>query len=273
VARIVVDSRVRDMTVAAVALSWTPELARAFQPTTGRLLQAAGIDAGMTVLDVHTGTGDVAFQIADLVGPSGRVVGIDTRDEAVRSARCRATGRGVHVVEFRHTDLGDPALPPSFDAVVFRHALLGQQDASAFLTAAAARVRPGGVLAMHEMDMSRGVRSCPPLPALREVNQTMQDALERSGVLPDAGGRLVDLIDEAGLPTAHLFSESIVGSSEDPTVFALVASMVRALTPLLTAEEIAAVDVGNLETGLRRTAARLRSQVEFIPQVCAWTRL
>ena len=42
--------------------------AQAFEPFTRQLLQLAGIDSGMRVLDVGCGSGDVTFLVADLVG-------------------------------------------------------------------------------------------------------------------------------------------------------------------------------------------------------------
>jgi trans-aconitate methyltransferase len=52
-------------------------VARAYWPTTLPLLQRAGIREGMHCLDLGCGAGDVTFEIARLVGPSGRVVGMD----------------------------------------------------------------------------------------------------------------------------------------------------------------------------------------------------
>jgi hypothetical protein len=56
-------------------------------------------------------------------------------------------------------------------------------------------------------------------------------------------------------------------------VFGLIIDVLRSLMPHLTAAEIAEIDIETLELRLRRAAQKLRSQVEFIPQVCAWTRL
>ena len=48
---------------------------------TALLLKRGGIAAGMRVLDLGTGPGDVAFQLAELVGANGSVTGVD-RDPA-----------------------------------------------------------------------------------------------------------------------------------------------------------------------------------------------
>jgi protein-L-isoaspartate O-methyltransferase len=45
------------------------EQAELFRPLTERLLRAAGIGAGMQVLDVGCGAGDVSFLVSEIVGP------------------------------------------------------------------------------------------------------------------------------------------------------------------------------------------------------------
>jgi SAM-dependent methyltransferase len=49
----------------------------------GRRAKEAGLKPGMRVLDLGCGAGDVAMLAADLVGPKGRVVGIDRSAEAL----------------------------------------------------------------------------------------------------------------------------------------------------------------------------------------------
>jgi cyclopropane fatty-acyl-phospholipid synthase-like methyltransferase len=64
------------------------------RPFTERLLRDAGIRAGMRVLDVGCGTGDVSLLAADLSAPTGRVIGVDRSPEVLRTARARAEARG-----------------------------------------------------------------------------------------------------------------------------------------------------------------------------------
>src|SRR5215472_4452575 len=73
---------------------------RAFEPFTRQLFQEAGIAAGMRVLDVGCGSGDVAFLAADLVGAGGEVIGVDRAAEAVNRATARAQARPISNVRF-----------------------------------------------------------------------------------------------------------------------------------------------------------------------------
>ncbi len=45
--------------------------------STERVFRKAGLSEGMHVLDLGCGAGDVSFLAADLVGPTGSVVGVD----------------------------------------------------------------------------------------------------------------------------------------------------------------------------------------------------
>ena len=50
--------------------------AQLYNPFTCAFFRAAGISSGMKVLELGSGIGDVSLVLADLVGPSGRVVGV-----------------------------------------------------------------------------------------------------------------------------------------------------------------------------------------------------
>ena len=55
------------------------------------LVHLAGISPGSAVLDVATGTGSVAFAAADVVGPSGRVLGVDITDAMLTQVGCASS--------------------------------------------------------------------------------------------------------------------------------------------------------------------------------------
>src|SRR5689334_1606050 len=69
---------------------------------------------GETVLDLGSGTGKICFIAAQVVGPTGRVIGVDMNDDMLAMARQYApvVGRaiGFNNVEFRKGRIQDLAL-------------------------------------------------------------------------------------------------------------------------------------------------------------------
>jgi ubiquinone/menaquinone biosynthesis C-methylase UbiE len=108
----------------------------------------------MTVLDVGSGAGDVAFAAADLVGPDGQVIGVDVNPAIVETASARARAEQRENVRFVAGDCRSAALPDDFDAAVGRLVLMYTGDVTETLRAIVARVKPGGVVAFAETEFS-----------------------------------------------------------------------------------------------------------------------
>ena len=70
------------------------------EPLTERLFQEAGVGRGMRVLDLGCGMGDVSMLAARLVGPSGRVVGVDRDAFVLANASRRAEAAGFENIRF-----------------------------------------------------------------------------------------------------------------------------------------------------------------------------
>jgi ubiquinone/menaquinone biosynthesis C-methylase UbiE len=123
-----------------------------FEPSTRKLFETAGIKTGMKVLDVGSGAGDVAMLAAQLVGPTGRVVGVDKNPAILKIARQRAAG--LRNVTFLEGDIRDIALESDFDAAVGRFALVYITDQAAALQTIAQHLGPAGILAFQDLDLS-----------------------------------------------------------------------------------------------------------------------
>ena len=104
------------------------------------------IKKGMSVLDVGCGWGDMSLQVAKMVGPTGRVVGIDCVDAFLEQARQDATGQGQENVEFRRGD-AEIALPENeFDYVVARFGTMFFTNPVAALRRMRLALKPGGLM-------------------------------------------------------------------------------------------------------------------------------
>ena len=83
-----------------------------------------------TVLDLGSGTGKICFIAAQIVGPKGRVIGVDMTDDmlalARRNAPAVAENIGYNNVEFRKGRIQDLALDlEQFDETLIDHSLSG----------------------------------------------------------------------------------------------------------------------------------------------------
>ncbi|WP_161630352.1 class I SAM-dependent methyltransferase [Mycobacterium sp. UM_CSW] len=250
--------------------------AEMLRPITERLLMRAGIEPGMRVLDIGCGPGDVSQLTADLVGPTGYVIGIDRSEDAIDTARERFRARRHTNAEFIQSDIQSYNSPAGFDAAVCRYVLIHQKEPSDFLRMARRLIRTGGVIALHEMDASRGVRSNPRLPALHEVYDAVHHTLTRGGAPFDVGGRLVRVFREAGLPAPSMFTETLVESAVDSQLLPWIVGLAREVLPhmvaagVMTAEQLA---IDTLLDRLRYQADSSDCQLEFVPQMCAWVRV
>jgi SAM-dependent methyltransferase len=114
---------------------------------TARLLELADLRPGQSVL-VATGNGEPALSAARVVGPAGRVVGVDLSPRMVEAAMARA--EGMDNVTFAVADLEDldgAGIGGGFDAVLSRFGLMFAADRVAALRTLFGRLRPAGVLA------------------------------------------------------------------------------------------------------------------------------
>lgn len=124
---------------------WQVDFERGAASVTAVLLEQSGIAPGQAVLDVGTGLGEPAISAADLVGPSGQVLGIDLSPVMIAAARTRVGGRTN--IELAVGDVESMALPAeSVDAVLSRWALMFFPDRVATLRALVGLLKPGGVL-------------------------------------------------------------------------------------------------------------------------------
>ncbi len=84
----------------------------------------AGINAGDTVVDLGSGAGNDVFVSRALVGPAGRVIGIDMTEEMIRKARANNDKLGYDNVEFRLGDIEDLPLENDTADVVISNCVL-----------------------------------------------------------------------------------------------------------------------------------------------------
>src|SRR5690242_12005035 len=135
--------------VAAGWRRWEPLFQSFAWPLALRMATATQIGDGQRVLDVGCGIGDPTLQVAVLVGPHGRVLGVDLVEDMLATARERAAALGLGHVEFRAGDVGSMELSPhAFDAILGRWSLIYVADVAAVLRRLRETLVPGGRIAL-----------------------------------------------------------------------------------------------------------------------------
>jgi demethylmenaquinone methyltransferase / 2-methoxy-6-polyprenyl-1,4-benzoquinol methylase len=121
-----------------------------------RTADRAELAPGDSALDVCCGTGDLALELAQRVGPSGSVVGCDFSEPMLELARHKAERRGASGVRFEYADaLQLPYADASFDAATVGFGVRNLADLDRGLAEMTRILRPGGRLAILEITQPR----------------------------------------------------------------------------------------------------------------------
>ena len=117
------------------------------------VLRLLALAPGEPVLDVGSGPGLLAIDMAAAVGPTGRVCGIDVSDSMLALARARAVRPGSAPVEYRHGGADAcRSRTASFDVAVSTQVLEYVPDIPAALAETSRVLRPGGRLLVLDTD-------------------------------------------------------------------------------------------------------------------------
>lgn len=148
-----------------------------------RLVADARLGPGQQILDLGSGTGYPALLAAQVVGPAGRVLGIDLADRMLAAGERKAKKLGLANVEFRTGDATElPFEGGCFDAVISRFCLMFLPDLPKALGAISRVLKAGGYLAA-------AVWSAPDKnPFLRIPLDTIKQFIELPPPDPDAPG-------------------------------------------------------------------------------------
>ena len=246
-----------------------------YAPITRRLFEAAGIGRGMRVLDVGSGAGDVSLLLADLVGPSGQVIGIDQNDAILKTARARADAAGWRTITFRHGDIWNISDLAGLDAVVGRWILMHIAEPAALIQQLATLLRPGGIIAFQDSDFTYPPRMFPELPLASRVHQIMLPRQIPGGPQIAMGSGLFKAFLDAGLPAPQIRVETTMGGGPDWPGYEYLAETLRSLLPMIqrfAPDDLADLDIDTLAARLRDEAIT-HDAVQMLPLVVgAWTR-
>ncbi|HZI06799.1 MAG TPA: methyltransferase domain-containing protein [Archangium sp.] len=216
------------------------------QERTGNAREAlllAGLKPGDRVLDAGCGPGGITETIAELVGPSGQVTGMDLSEE--RLAEARQINRRRPQVRFcqgdvRRTGLADA----SFDFTWCQFVLQYVADRPAALQELVRVTRPGGKVVISEFD-GFGLLNWPFPEALREWSQRFVEVVTRTtGFDIFVGRKIFTEMRRMGLGNVrvHLLPQHVIAGAAD------MAMMLDWETRFSTLEPVVAAALGGLDS-------------------------
>ena len=178
---------------------------RVWRPDVLACWRRAGITAGSRVLDVGAGPGYATMDLAEIVGPEGRVVALERSPRFLAVAREACARRGLANVEFHERDLmaGFPALR-GFDAAWCRWVAAFVPAPAKLVAEIAGALRPEGAAIFHEYAHYESWRIAPRGTAHQSFVAEVVRSWRESGGEPNVALELPRLLHEAGFRIERL---------------------------------------------------------------------
>lgn len=229
----------------------------ALSEITEQLLRRARIAPGMRVLDIGCGSGEITRAVADIVGPSGTVVGVDGSAAALAAA-ARATESATEAakhgnVSYLLCDLSAlDAQLGEFDCVVGRRVLMYVAQPQSVVARLVSLLRPGGTIALQEHDNTMTPGRSGSWPVHDQVHRWLWETVRREGANPNLGFALPPMLASGGVEVEAVWAQAIFSGYESGVHHALpdLVKMMesRLLASGVTTEE--EIDLPSLATRL-----------------------
>jgi SAM-dependent methyltransferase len=165
----------------------------------------AGFTHGQTLLDVGCGPGHASVDLAEIVGPSGRVIAIDRSRRFLDALALTQETRGIVNVERHELDLDEQPFPDvQADGAWARWVFAFVTRPRDLLARVARALKPGGVLVLHEYCDYRTWRLAPRSAEHEEFVSMVMESWRDSGGEPDIALALPSWLRELGFETRGL---------------------------------------------------------------------
>jgi ubiquinone/menaquinone biosynthesis C-methylase UbiE len=217
-------------------------IGRVLQPTTLSLFERVGLAPGMACLDAGCGGGDVAFELARLSGPAGRVVGMDIDATKIQLAAREAEERQLSNVEFQHSDIFENDLASTFDLVYARFLLTHLRHPAEALARMLRVLRPGGIVIVEDIDFT-GHFCHPHSQAFSRYVEIYTQVVQRRGGDPHIGPRLPELLLDSGFE--HVQMHVVQPAGLDGEVKLIAPLTMENIMDAVLAEELATKGEGD----------------------------
>tara|TARA_R110002072_G_scaffold2288_14_gene18976 strand:+ start:3612 stop:4433 length:822 start_codon:yes stop_codon:yes gene_type:complete len=169
------------------------------------ILERAGISDGQTIVDLGCGPGFTSFEIAEVVGPTGRVIARDTSERFLAFLEAESVRRGITCIETSLGPVEGLALDPaSLDGAYSRWLLSWLEDAAPLVHHISTALRPGGCFVLQEYIDWGAMSAVPRIPAFDRAIEACMAYWYASGQTINVAADLPRLAKSAGLTVEHM---------------------------------------------------------------------
>lgn len=225
-------------------------------PEARSLLDQVSLPVGGRAIDVGCGPLGILDLLAERVGATGTVIGLDRDPRMLDMATRSLAERGLRdQVQLRQATATEIALDGSFDLCHARLVLVHTPDPMPVITEMARLARPGGWVALEEIDWISWTCE-PPHPGFGVLVEALERVWQRAGLDVHIGRRLEGMLRAAGLTEVQARAHQKLAHPGDLNQTNLLHFVEICRERLLTAGEFTAVQLDALVAELGEHLAR-----------------
>ena len=160
----------------------------------------AGFAPGQTILDVGCGPGFASRDLSQLLGPEGRVLGVDESKRFIDFVNATGSPPAGSPIEGRVADAQTLGLPEaSIDGAYARWVLSFTPDPEAVIAGVARALRPGACFGVHDYSHWMGLHWGPKGETIAILRRAILAAYAKAGADSDVGRKAPAMMERHGL--------------------------------------------------------------------------
>ncbi len=172
---------------------------RVWRPIVLDCWRKAGIASGSKVVDVGAGPGYATLDLAEIAGPTGKVLAVERSRRFIDVARHSCRLRDLAQVTFQESDIMDTAINATdFDAAWCRWVACFVSSPATLMRRIKAALKPGGAAIFHEYSNYATWQVIPRKPAVESFVTEVMASWRAQGGEPNIALHFPDLLREAG---------------------------------------------------------------------------
>ena len=173
---------------------------RVWRPQVLKVWRSAGFKENSHIIDIGAGPGHATVDLAEIVGPSGKVVAIERSQEFIDFGLSECLSRNLKNVQYQKCDLVlEPINQKDMDGLWCRWVLSFVNDPEKVTNKIVKSLKLGGCAVFHEYAAYGTWRLSPHKPSIDVLVQEIMRSWRDNGGNPDIGLSLPKILTQSGM--------------------------------------------------------------------------